>query len=109
MRRAGGLALILLLLGAAFAVGLFSTLDALLNAPLARIVPRLPLSDVIREALVEGHGPMGEALRCALAYERGDWSAVNCFGLPRATIQNAFLSAVDWVEKVDQEIAAIGR
>ena len=91
-----------------FTVGLFSTLDALLNSPLSRIVPRLPLSDAIRDALVEGQGPMGEALRCALAYERGDWSAVKCFELPRATIQSAFLAAVEWVERIDQEIAAVG-
>jgi EAL and modified HD-GYP domain-containing signal transduction protein len=90
-----------------FTVGLFSTLDALLNAPMERVVKKLPLADDLQGALLDGQGPMGEALRCTLAYERGDWDAVDCFGLPRATIKNAFLEAVVWVETVDQEIAAV--
>jgi len=91
-----------------FAVGLFSTLDALLSVPMERVVRRLPLSQELQAALLEGAGPMGEALRCTLAYERGDWDAVDCFALPRATIKSAFLEAVEWVESVDQEIAAVG-
>jgi len=90
-----------------FTVGLFSTLDALLNMPMDRVVKRLPLGEDLQRALLDGQGPMSEALRCTLAYERGDWDAVQCFGLPRATIQNAFLEAVLWVEAVDQEIAAL--
>jgi c-di-GMP-related signal transduction protein len=90
-----------------FTVGLFSTLDALLNAPMERVVRKLPLSEELQQALLEDKGPMAEALRCTLAYERGDWDAVACFGLTRATIKSAFLEAVVWVEAVDQEIAAV--
>jgi EAL and modified HD-GYP domain-containing signal transduction protein len=91
-----------------FTDGLFSTLDALLNAPLARVVSRLPLTNPVREALLENKGPMGAALRCALAYERGEWSEVHCLGLSRAKIQDAFLATVRWVESVDREIASVG-
>ena len=90
-----------------FTVGLFSTLDALLGTPLDRVVKRLPLSQEIQDALLDGKGPMGEALRCVLAYERGDWAAVDCFGLTRAAIKTAFLDAVVWVETVDKELAAL--
>lgn len=90
-----------------FTAGLFSTLDALLNAPMERVVKKLPFSEELQLALLEGKGPMAEALRCTLAYERGDWDAVVCFGLTRAAIKSAFLEAVVWVEAVDQEIAAV--
>jgi len=90
-----------------FTVGLFSTLDALLNAPMDRILRKLPLAEDLQQALLDGQGPMAEALRCTLAYERGDWEAVRCFGLSRATIKSAFLEAVVWVEAVDKEISAI--
>jgi EAL and modified HD-GYP domain-containing signal transduction protein len=90
-----------------FTVGLFSTLDALLNAPMERIVKKLPLGDELQAALLEGKGPMAEALRCTLAYERGAWGSVRCADLSLAAIKNAFLEAVVWVEAVDQEIAAI--
>lgn len=91
-----------------FTVGLFSTLDALLSAPMERVVRKLPLGEELQHALLEKRGPMAEALRCTLAYERGDWDAVQCFSLTRATIKEAFLGAVVWVEAVDQEIAAVG-
>jgi EAL and modified HD-GYP domain-containing signal transduction protein len=91
-----------------FTVGLFSTLDALLNAPMERVVRKLPLGEELQQALLERKGPMAEALRCTLAYERGDWDAVECFSLPRAAIKEAFLGSVVWVEAVDQEIAAVG-
>lgn len=90
-----------------FTVGLFSTLDALLNVPMERVVKKLPLAEDLQLALLGGQGPMAEALRCTLAYERGDWDSVDCFELPRAAIKGAFLEAVVWVEAVDQEIAAI--
>ena len=90
-----------------FTVGLFSTLDALVNASMEHVVKKLPLADDLLQALVEGKGPMGDALRCTLAYERGDWDAVDCLGLPRMVIKDAFLEAVAWVEAVDHEIAAI--
>jgi EAL and modified HD-GYP domain-containing signal transduction protein len=91
-----------------FTVGLFSTLDALLSAPMERVVKKLPLTQEVQDALLDGRGPLGEALRCTLAYERGDWDAVACFSLPRAAIKQAFIDAVVWVEAADQEIAAIG-
>jgi len=90
-----------------FTVGLFSALEALLSAPMANILKKLPLSDELREALLEGQGPMGEALRCTLAYERGEWAAVDCFALPRGAIKSAFLEAVDWVEAIDRELSAV--
>lgn len=93
--------------GSYFTVGLFSTLDALLNLPLETVLKRLPLAQDVQEALLEQRGPMGEALRCTLAYERGDWAAVDCFALPRRVIKDAFLEAVVWVESVDQEIAEV--
>lgn len=91
-----------------FTAGLFSTLDVLLGAPMDRIVRKLPLGEDIQLALLERKGPMAEALGCTLAYERGDWDAVDCFSLPRAAIKSAFLEAVEWVETVDQEIASLG-
>jgi EAL and modified HD-GYP domain-containing signal transduction protein len=90
-----------------FTVGLFSTLDALLGLPMERVVSKLPLGEELQQALTGGQGPMAEALRCVLAYERGDWDAVDCFALPRAVTKAAFLDAVAWVEAVDQEIAAV--
>jgi EAL and modified HD-GYP domain-containing signal transduction protein len=90
-----------------FTVGLFSTLDALMDAPMSNILAKLPLAEDIRAALVERKGEMGETLDATLAYERGEWDRVACLGLARGEIKAAFLEAVAWVEEVDGELARV--
>ena len=92
-----------------FTVGLFSTLDALMDSPMATVLAKLPLAPELRSALLDHEGPLGEVLACALAYERGEWSRVRCLNLSRADIKNAFLDAVSWVEEVDREMSSVGR
>ena len=87
-----------------FTVGLFSTLDVLLGAPMSVVTAKLPLADDLRQALLERSGAPGEALACVTAYEQGDWSHVRCLGLPPAAIKKAFLDTLEWVEAVDREL-----
>lgn len=91
----------------AFTVGLFSTLEVLLGAPMSSILSRLPLTEDLRDALVDGRGPLGEVLKATLAYERGDWENVRCLGLSKSSIRSAFLDAVAWVDGVDRELAKL--
>jgi EAL and modified HD-GYP domain-containing signal transduction protein len=48
--------------GAAFTVGLFSGLDALVDTPLTEALAELPLADELNEALLEHQGVFGQAL-----------------------------------------------
>lgn len=57
--------------GTAFMVGLFSLLDAMLDQPLDVILSELPVSDGLKNALLEQSGPEGEILAAVLDYERG--------------------------------------
>ncbi len=88
-----------------FTAGLFSTLDAIMSATISTVLAKLPVTDDLEAALIRGEGPIGEALRATLAYERGDWSDVACFGLSRAAIKGAFIEAVAWVDAIDRELA----
>lgn len=88
-----------------FTAGLFSILDAMMDTNMENILSRLPLSKDLESALLEGSGPVGEALACTLAYERGDWEHVVCPGLGRAEIKAAFLDAVAWVDHSSEELA----
>ena len=89
-----------------FTAGLFSTLDAIMDLPMTSVLTKLPLTEELRSALLEKAGVMGQALTSAVAYERGEWDAVECLGLPRAVIRNAFLDAVRWVDEADREISS---
>ncbi len=81
---------------AAFLVGLFSVLDALLDRPMATVLQALPLAESINRALLYHEGLLGTTLGCVLAYERGDWEAAVEPGLPRETLVKAYLDALTW-------------
>lgn len=89
-----------------FTVGLFSALDALLDSPMEEILQSLPLSDHITAALLSYEGLLGAALRCVLAYERGDWHEVHCPSLDRAVITDAYLQAIAWATETSSRLAA---
>jgi EAL and modified HD-GYP domain-containing signal transduction protein len=89
-----------------FTVGLFSVLDALMDAPLEETLAALPLTAEVAAALLERKGVLGEVLTCALAYEDADWDGVNALDLPPAAIQRAYLDAVTWVNDVESALAS---
>lgn len=91
----------------AFTVGLFSTLDALVDRDLREVVQSLPLHVEIRNALLEHTGRLGQQLECVVAFERGDFDRLAREDSRRVGMQRAFLSAVDWVARVEEDLAAI--
>jgi c-di-GMP phosphodiesterase len=57
---------------AAFTAGLLSVIDAVFHTPMAELVDDLPLAQSVRVALLDGSGPIGEALSIVRAYEQAD-------------------------------------
>jgi EAL and modified HD-GYP domain-containing signal transduction protein len=55
-----------------FTLGLFSVIDAMMDAPMHDVVASLPLADDMREALVLRRGWKGELLNCVAALENGE-------------------------------------
>jgi c-di-GMP phosphodiesterase len=87
-----------------FMAGLFSTLEAFLDTPINDIIKDLPLSETLQKALLSFAGSAGEALRCTLAYERGDWASVVLAPYSDEVITQAYLKAVAWSEETIGEI-----
>ena len=83
-----------------FTVGLFSGLDALLDAPLADVVVELPLSDEVHAALLHFRGPAGQVLEYVLRYETGDWSWLEAREHAPDTALQAYLHAIDWTHEL---------
>jgi EAL and modified HD-GYP domain-containing signal transduction protein len=76
----------------AFAVGLLSVCDALLDAPLAEIIEQLPLTAEVRDAIVKREGRLGELLRMAVALQHGEAD----FDARRVA---ALRSATEWADE----------
>jgi len=78
----------------AYVLGLLSTLDSILNGPLADIIEPLPLPDDLKEALIRHEGALGAMLNDVVAYESGQFETAS-HRIDPATLQKAFWTAAD--------------
>ena len=85
--------------GAFFITGLFSLLNALLGLPTRKVLQELPLTPAVTDALLTGAGPLGAALQCTRAYERGVWDHAVYADLPPHLIRAAYVDALFWAEQ----------
>ena len=83
-----------------FTTGLFSVVDAMMDSTMEAILEELPLSEEIRQALLEHDGPAGEVLHAVLAFERGEIGEVAERLRESAPLQAAYLEAVAWAREV---------
>jgi len=85
---------------AAFTVGLFSVLDALMSMRMEDVLSELPLSTEVSQALLTGDGLLGELLTWVLTYERGRFESL-AGGSPAADVilRDAYLEAVRWADE----------
>ncbi len=83
-----------------FLVGLFSLLDALLDRPMKEVLAELPLADDIDDAVRRCGGPLGGPLACVIAWERGNWTAIDVAlrDVPATgdALASAYLRAIEW-------------
>jgi EAL and modified HD-GYP domain-containing signal transduction protein len=59
-----------------FLMGLFSLIDIFFERSMDDILKELPLSRDIKNALLGCSGTMGDVLRFAMSYEKGDWEHI---------------------------------
>ncbi|MEW6765697.1 MAG: HDOD domain-containing protein [Pseudomonadota bacterium] len=84
-----------------FTVGLFSTLDALLDVPMVELLDTVALNTSIKLALLDHTGPMGELLDLLIAYEEGKWERLDQFPGQSTRFSEAYLEAVDWAHSLE--------
>jgi EAL and modified HD-GYP domain-containing signal transduction protein len=89
-----------------FLVGLFSLIDALIDRPLERVLQEIPLASHVVLALRDQTGPLAAPYRCVLAWERGDWAALDRLvaDLPgrRSDIPKAYRCALEWARESEE-------
>lgn len=91
---------------AAFTVGLFSVLDALLDLPMPEALDPLPLAPAVEGALIDQRGPLGQILACVYAYQRGRWARVDNFPHLSAALGGAYLEALAWSDRAAGTLGA---
>jgi EAL and modified HD-GYP domain-containing signal transduction protein len=88
------------LAGAAFTVGLVSSLDLLLRAPLPVIVESMSLGTDLEEALLWHAGRLGDFLADVLAWELGAAGFQLRSGAHPSEVEQCYLQALSWASKV---------
>jgi EAL and modified HD-GYP domain-containing signal transduction protein len=79
--------------GQLFTLGLFSVIDALMDAPIEEVIASIPFPEEMRRALVTHDGAQGELLACVSALEAAD------FDRAQAIVPNAgelYLESMVW-------------
>ncbi len=85
-----------------FTLGLFSLIDAILDQPMEKIMENLPLSDAIREPLINKRGILADYLNLVVCFEKGDWkrldSQARVIGVDGALLPQLYKEAVAWAD-----------
>ena len=82
-----------------FLTGLLSVLDALLDITMADLTSHLCIDETIQTALLHQEGETGRILGSVLAYESGNWDALNQLGIDSTLITDSYLRAIVWAEE----------
>ncbi|MGH2458178.1 MAG: EAL and HDOD domain-containing protein [Chloroflexota bacterium] len=87
-----------------FLVGLFSSLDALIDRPLGELLREVAVPDAVRDALLGLPTRLSPVYRLVLAYEQGDWDGstelARALELDEKILPDVFSQSVRWVDQV---------
>lgn len=83
-----------------FLVGLFSIIDALLDKPMEKLIPHLPLSDEVKDALLGNKNLLFFHLELVKSYELGSWynmdKYANVVGINQDFLPAMYKNATKW-------------
>ncbi len=84
-----------------FVVGLFSTLDAVMDKPLVELIDGLGLSNAIKDALLTEKGSLGCALHAVKEIEQGGMDYATPKGLDVSDLSKMYLEAMSFANSLD--------
>jgi EAL and modified HD-GYP domain-containing signal transduction protein len=91
-----------------FILGLFSTIDALMDQPMEKIMTDLPLEADLKDALIGNKNIFKDVLDIIKLYERGYWEVVarrsKAIGLDDRVIPTLYLDALTWSNQAMSDI-----
>lgn len=84
-----------------FTVGLFSTLDAIMDQPLQTLLEELNFDHKIKEALMKGAGTLGLTLKAVKAMEAGKTDFELPEGFSPSEVSQSYLAAMEFAESLN--------
>jgi len=88
----------------AYLMGMFSTLNYLIAAPLDEILAEIPITQEVKDALLLHEGRCGKLYDLVLSYERADWAAIGDLagelGIPVNLLTNSYFQCLEEVNGI---------
>lgn len=87
-----------------FTLGLFSSIDAILDDTMENLMTKLPLSNDLKDTLIYGEGKLNNYLGLTVSYEKADWEGVSKFSnsimVNDQVLPQYFLKAINWADAI---------
>lgn len=87
-----------------YMMGMFSTLNYMMDAPMEEILQELSLDEKITAALLNYDGEAGKLLKLVISYEKADWKTVKSMSkelsLPNGVISQCYMDCVEEVNEI---------
>jgi len=92
-----------------FTVGLLSTLDAFMDAPLTTLLDSISLSKHINDAILNQLGSEGKVLEITTHYEKGEWEKIDweylqTNGISGEQLAKIYVDTLEWVDKTINDL-----
>jgi EAL and modified HD-GYP domain-containing signal transduction protein len=92
----------------AYMMGMFSTLNYLIDAPLEEILSEVPVSDEIKDALLHKTGRCGMLYELVLSYEAADWGKISSLaeqlGIPNGILTSVYFVCMENVNTIWEQL-----
>ncbi|MBS6532732.1 MAG: HDOD domain-containing protein [Oscillospiraceae bacterium] len=92
----------------AYLMGMFSTLNHLIEAPLEEILNEVPVAEEIKSALLRKEGRCGKLYELVLSYEAADWNAISSLAeeleIPNQVLTNVYFVCMENVNVLWEQL-----
>ena len=91
-----------------YLMGMFSTLNYLIDAPLEEILSEVPVADEIKSALIRREGRCGKLYELVLSYESADWERITTLaeelGIPDNMMTSVYFICMENVNTLWEQL-----
>lgn len=92
----------------AYLMGMFSTLNYLIAAPMQDILAEIPIAQPVKDALLNHEGRCGVLYDLILNYERADWGSIGALaeelGIPLNQLTDTYFQCLDEVNNIWRQL-----
>ena len=84
----------------AYTVGILSTLDGILNEPMASLLGKIQLTEALNEALLHRVGELGTILKFTIDYEGANFKRLSDAPINNSNLVSSYLEGIEYANSI---------